>query len=162
MSISKKPPTKSRKQPNKSTKRLPIYSVPDRRICWPDNPEGFVVPQKELEDFIGNQTLYQAQATAERFAVVGEAALAIGKGKDVEFNWEMIRRIVSEDKNAYYQRVMKAMLEAIEKGMEGIMVAYGTVTYLLEFGFAYTACSTNEEFYERRIKRMKRATKRRK
>ena len=149
-------------KPDKSPKRQSIFAVPDRSIPWPDNPEGLVLPEKELRDFIGIQTVYHAQATAKRFAIVAEAALAISSNEDVEMNWQLIHRIVNEDKNTYYQRVMQAMVEAIKKGKEGTMRAYATVTYLWLVGFGEIAWSTTEEYYKRRVKRMKQTRKRRK
>ena len=93
-------------------------ALADRQIAWPDNPRGFVVSQQQLEDFIGNLTLYQAQATAKRFVVVAEAAGQIAKGQQVDLNFRLIRFIASEDKSEGYQQVMKLMLKAIDQGEE--------------------------------------------
>src|ERR1044071_4086633 len=115
-----------------------------------------------LEQFIGGQILYEAHLTAERFVVVAEAALAIGRGEDVDLNLRLIRYVASEDPSEDYRQLMKAMISAIETGDKGIEAAYSTAKYLLEFGFEYTACCNRERLYEKALTRMRRAAKRRK
>ena len=155
MSISKNQSDNSPKHQSKD------YSA-DRSIPWPDNPYGYVVSGKELKDFIGMQTVYRAQATARRLAVVAEAGLAISSGEAVNMNWQLIEQIMSEDQNTYYQRVICAMVEAIKQGKEGARRAYATVVHLWLLGFDEIAWSTTDEYYQRRLKRMKRAMKHRK
>ena len=145
----------------KSAKRQSVYESPDRTIPWPENPHGFVVSGKELKDFIGMQTVYHAQATARRFAVVAEAGLAISSGEEVKMNWQLIHLIMSEDHNTYYQRVMRAMIEAIRQGKEGARRAYATVVHLWLLGFGEIAWSTTDEYYKKRVERMKRRMKQR-
>src|ERR1044072_3996914 len=95
-------------------------AIADRLIPWPENPRGFVVSQQQLEDFIGHQTLYQAQVTGKRFVDIAEAALQIAKGQQVDLTFRLIHFIASEDKTEGYQQVMKLMLKAIDQGEEGI------------------------------------------
>lgn len=80
MSIAKKGSPKSRKQPR-------VDDRFDEQTPWPENPDGYVVPQREIEKFIGNQTLFKAQITARRFMVVADAGRAIGKAVNVDLNW---------------------------------------------------------------------------
>jgi len=134
----------------------------DEQTPWPENPDGYVVPQKEIEEFIGNQTLVKAQTTAKRFMVVADAGRAIGRGENADLNWRLIRHTASLDKNESYQRIMKAMIAAIEQGEKGIMAAYCTTRYLLEYGFEYTACRNREKLHLDKLKQISRAAKSRK
>jgi len=149
---------------SKSRKRPPVDDQDEfgLQTPWPENPDGYVIPQREIEQFIGGQIIYEAHITAERFVVVAEAALAIGRGEDVDLNRRLIRYVASEDPSEDYRQVMKAMIEAIEAGDKGIQAAYGTARYLLEFGFEYTTCCNRELLYEKAVTRMRRAAKRRK
>jgi len=166
MSITKKEATESRKllvfnQRRKSREFPMIDGITDRRIPWPENASGFVVTKQQLEDFIGNQTLYQAQATAKRFIIVADAARQIARGENKELNWRLIRYVASEDESADYQRMMKAMLSAIEQGEEGIMAAWSTTMHLLDFGFEYVTSCDRRMYYEDSIERMMQAAERR-
>ncbi len=166
MSIAKKEATESRKllvfkQRRKSKEFSLVDGITDRRIPWPENARGLVVTKQQLEDFIGNQTLYQAQATTKRFIVIADAAQQIARGENKELNWRLIRYVASEDDSSDYQRMMKAMLSAIEQGDEGIMAAWSTTMHLLDFGFEYMTSCDREMIYEDSIKQMMQATERR-
>jgi hypothetical protein len=54
---------------------------------------------------------------------------------------------------------MKAMIWAIEQGEKGIMSAYCTTRYLLEYGFEYTACCNREKLRMDNLKRIMRRAK---
>jgi len=148
MSITKKDSSKSRKR----------YQF-DNQTPWPENPDGYVVPQKEIEEFIGNQTLRKAQTTAKRFMIVADAGRAIGRGENVDLNWRLIRYTASLDKSESFQRIIKAMMSAIESGEKGIFAAYCTTRYLIEFGFEYTACCNREKLHLDKLKRIIRTAK---
>jgi hypothetical protein len=81
MSISKKPQSKSRKPTAKEPQSLII----NEQTAWPENPNGYIVPQKGSEDFIGNHSLLKAQITARRFMVVADAGRAIVIGELISF-----------------------------------------------------------------------------
>ena len=130
-------------------------ALADRQIAWPDNPRGFVVSQQQLEDFIGNLTLYQAQATAKRFVVVAEAAGQIAKEQQVDLNFRLIRFIASEDKSEGYQQVMKLMLKAIDQGEEGITAVRSTAMHVMDFGFDYMTSYGYEFIYEEGLERIR-------
>ena len=130
-------------------------ALADRQIAWPDNPRGFVVSQQQLEDFIGNQTLYQAQATAKRLVIVAEAAGQIAKGQQVDLNFRLIRFIASEDKSEGYQQVMKLMLKAIDQGEEGITAVRSTAMHVMDFGFDYMTSYGYEFIYEEGLERIR-------
>ena len=130
-------------------------AMADRQIAWPDNPRGFVVSQQQLEDFIGNLTLYQAQATAKRFVAVAEAAGQIAKGQQVDLNFRLIHFIASEDKSEGYQQVMKLMLKAIDQGEEGITAVRSTAMYVMDFGFDYMTSYGYEFIYEEGLERIR-------
>ncbi|HKS41817.1 MAG TPA: hypothetical protein VJX74_14475 [Blastocatellia bacterium] len=166
MSITKKEATESRKllafkQRPKSREFPLVDGLTDRRITWPENASGLVVTRQQLEDFIGNQTLYQAQATAKRFIVIAAAAQQIARGKNKELNWRLIRYVASEDDSAGCQQMMKAMLSAIVQGEEGIAAACLTTIHLLDFGFEYMTSCNRGLIYEDSLKRMMQATERR-
>lgn len=141
--------------PKNDTRRKNPETKVTEQMPWPENPDGYVVPQKEIEQFIGKQTLIKAQITAKRFMVVADAGRAIGKSKNVELNWRLIRRTASLDKSESYQRIMKAMIAAIEQGEKGIMAAYCTTRYLLEYGFEYTACCNREKLHMDKLKQIR-------
>jgi len=156
--------SKAGKGSSKSS-RQPLFVDDDDfnlQTPWPEDPDGYVVPQKQIEDFIGNQTVYEAQLTAERFVVLAEACQALLSNQKVDLNLRLIRYIASEDRSADYQQVMKAMKAAIKAGEEGIQAAYSTARYLLEFGFEYTTCCNREKLYERAVEQMQRAAQQRK
>ena len=132
-----------------------IDGCADRRVPWPDNIDGFVVGQKELEEFIGNQTLYQAQATAKRIVILAQAARQIAAGEQLDLNWQLIRFVASEDKSEGYQRVIGAMIRAIEQGKEGIEAVRSTAMHVMDFGFNYMTSYGNEFIYEEGLERMK-------
>ena len=157
--------TKSQTSKASKSRRQPLVEDEDEfglQTPWPENPDGYIIPQREIEQFIGGQIVYEAHITAERFVVVAEAALAIGRGEDVDLNRRLIRYVASEDPSDDYQQLMEAMISAIEAGDEGIQAAYSTARYVLEFGFEYTACCNKERLYEKALTRMRRAAKRRK
>ena len=166
MSISKKESTESRKllafkQRPKSREFPLVDGQIDRRIPWPENASGFVVTKQQLEDFLGNQTLYQAQATAKRFIVIADAARQIARGENKELNWRLIRFVAGEDESAAYQLLMKAMISAIEQGEEGIKAVRSTTMHLLDFGFEYMTNCGRELIYEEGLMRMWQAAERR-
>ena len=130
-------------------------AIADRRIPWPENPSGFVVSQQQLEDFLGNLTLYQAQATAKRFVIVAEAAGQIAKGQQLDLNFQLIRFIASEDKSEGYQQVMKLMLKAIDQGEEGITAVRSTAMHVMDFGFDYMTSYGYELIYEEGLERIR-------
>ena len=132
-----------------------IDGLADRSIAWPDNIDGFVVTKQQLEDFIGNQTLYQAQATAKRIVIVAEAARQIAEGEQLDLNWQLIRYVASEDKSEGYQRVIGAMIRAIDQGEEGIRAVRSTAMHVMDFGFDYMTSYGNEFIYEEGLERMK-------
>ena len=141
---------------NLKSKAFPLVDgMADRSIPWPENINGFVVTQQQLEDFIGNQTLYQAQATAKRFDIVASAARHIARGEEVEMNWQLIRFVASEDKSEGYQRVIGAMIRAIEQGSEGITAVGSTAMHVMDFGFDYMTSYGSEFIYEEGLERMK-------
>ena len=152
MSIAKKGSFKSRK-------RRPAGGEFDEQTAWPENPDGYVVSKKEIERFIGSQTVYKAQITARRFMVVADAARAIGRGENANLNRQLILHTASLDKSESYQRIMKAMVSAIETGEQGIMAAYCTTRYLLEYGFEYIACCNREKLHAGRLRQIKQAVK---
>ncbi len=127
----------------------------DRSIPWPENIDGFVVTKQHLEDFIGNQTLYQAQTTAKRIVILAEAARQIAVGEQLDMNWQLIRFIASEDKSEGYQRVIGAMIRAIEQGEEGITAVRSTAMHIMDFGFDYMTSYGYEFIYEEGLERMK-------
>lgn len=150
----------STKKDDTKSRRFPLVDgCADRHVAWPENIDGFVVTQQELEDFIGNQTLRQAQATAKRFDVVAEAARRIAHGEEVEMNWKLIHFVASEDESADYQRVMRLMLRAIKQGEQGINAAGSTAMHVMDYGFEYMTSYGSELIYEEGLERMKRATK---
>ncbi len=141
---------------NLKSKAFPLVDgMADRSIPWPDNIDGFVVTKQQLEDFIGNQTLYQAQATAKRFDIVASAARHIARGEEVEMNWQLIRFVASEDKSEGYQRMIGAMIRAIEQGSEGITAVGSTAMHVMDFGFDYMTSYGSEFIYEEGLERMK-------
>ena len=160
MSITKKEATESRKllvfnQRRKSREFLLIDGITDRRIPWPENASGFVVTKQQLEDFIGNQTLYQAQATAKRFVIVAEAARQIAVGEQLDLNWQLIRFVASEDKGEGYQRVIGAMIRAIDQGEKGVTAVRSTAMHVMDFGFDYMTSYGYEFIYEEGLERMR-------
>jgi hypothetical protein len=142
--------------PKKHTRRKNPRPL-DEQTPWPENPDGYVVPRKELEELISNQILLKAQTTAKRFMVVADAARAIGRGENVDLNWRLIQHTTSLDKSESYQRIMRAMISAIEQGHKGIMAAYCTTRYLVEYGFEYTACCNREKQHLDKLKRIMRS-----
>ena len=141
---------------NSKSRQFPLVDgCADRRIPWPDNIDGFVVGQKELEEFIGNQTLYQAQATAKRIVILAQAARQIAEGKQLDLNWQLIHFVASEDKSEGYQRVIGAMIRAIDQGEEGIRAVRSTAMHVMDFGFDYMTSYGNEFIYEEGLERMK-------
>ena len=130
-------------------------AIADRRIPWPENPSGFVLGQQALEDFLGNQTLYQAQATAKRIVILAQAARQIAEGEQLDLNWQLIRYVASEDKSEGYQRVIGAMIRAIEQGKEGIEAVRSTAMHVMDFGFDYMTSYGYEFIYEEGVERMR-------
>ena len=130
-------------------------ALADRQIAWPDNPRGFVVSQQQLEDFLGNQTLYQAQATAKRFVIVAEGARQIAQGEQLDLNWQLIRYVASEDKSEGYQRVIGTMIRAIDRGEEGITAVRSTAMHVMDFGFDYMTSYGSQLIYEEGLERMR-------
>lgn len=166
MSISKKESTESRKlltfKQRPRSREFPLADgLCNREIPWPENACGFVIAKQQLEDFIGNQTLYQAQATARRFIIVAAAARSIAGGENREQNWRLIRYIASEDESGDNGRLMKMMISAIEKGGEGIRAVLSTTMYMLDFGFEYMTSYNKEMIYEEGLMSMMKATERR-
>lgn len=155
MSISKNARAKSRKLPRIDEES----ALQDHQLPWPLNPEGYVVPQKQIEEFISNQALIKAQITAKRFMVVADAARAISRGEDPDLNWRLIRYTADLDKADGYQSMMGAMIAAIEKGEQGIKAACGTTCYMLEYGFEYTACCNREKLHQDTLRRLSRTGK---
>lgn len=140
------------------------YTLPDgltdRSVAWPKNPGGFVIVQKELEDFIGNQTLRQAQATAKRLVIIAEAARCIARGEEYEMNWRLIRFVANEDKSEGCQRLMQAMIRAIDQGEEGVKAVSITALHVMDFGFENMTSYGNEFIYGEGLERLKQSVER--
>jgi len=145
---------------SKSRKQSPRDDEFDGQTPWPDNPKGYVLAQRQIEDFIGYQTLYVAHVTAARMMVVAQACKAIGKGEEIELNRRLVRYIASEGEDRSYRQVMKAIIAAVEQGEEGAKAAYRTARYLLEFGFEDVTSSDKQMVYNNARERMRKAAKR--
>ena len=139
-----------------NSRKFPLVDgLADRGIPWPENIDGFVVAKQQLEDFLGNLTLYQAQATAKRIVILAEAARQIARGEQLDLNWQLIRFVASEDKSEGYQRVIGAMIRAIEQGEEGITAVRSTAMHVMDFGFDYMTSYGSEFIYEEGLERLK-------
>ena len=145
---------------NQKLESTAVDSLTDRSVAWPDNANGFVVSQKELEEFIGNQTLYQAQTTAKRFVIIAEAARRIARGEQFDLNLRLIRLVAGEDQSADYQYVIKAMLRAIDCGEEGIKAVSLTALHVMDFGFECMTSYGNEFIYKEGLERMNQSAER--
>lgn len=152
---------KSEEESSKSREYPLVDGLTDRSVAWPENPGGFVTGQKELEDFIGNQTLRQAQATAKRLVIIAEAARRhIARGEEFEMNWRLIRFVANEDKSEGYQRLIGAMIRAIDQGEEGIKATTLTALHVMDFGFNYMTSYGDKFIYEEGLKRLKQSAER--
>jgi hypothetical protein len=136
--------------------RYKANSVSSRRKY----PNGCVLPEKEIENFIGNLTVIEANAVVIHLGVIAEAAEKISRGEQPELNWRLIRKIAGDHKKRAAQQVMKAILAAVEQGGAGIEASRLTATIAYHYLFDYGPTRASiRQLHKTMLKRMRRTGK---
>ena len=125
------------------------------------HPKGFVVPETEIRDLVANLRIGEAHDVALCLLVIGEAVKAIVEDKtgNRELNLRLIEHIANKEKCRPVQRIIEAILAAVEQGADGIYAACLTITRFLEFAFEYQPdASLAEHQYKNELSKIRRAT----
>jgi hypothetical protein len=118
---------------------------------WRSHPHGYVVPESEIRELVGNQLLKNLNDFAARMQVIVEATTCtysaahfrevatLAKDRLTEGDIRMIRRVAGQDRSRQYQRLMKAILDAIEHGPEGIRAVRRSAALAVRLAFAWSS-----------------------
>ena len=120
------PRKESRKEDNESSKK---------------ETQKYVVPEREIHDFIGGLSVVDISTVAARFQIVAD--LTSGAFEERidqldESDLKLIRRIADEEKGALYRRLMTAIIAAVVEGRHGINAAHLTARRVVELAFRCT------------------------
>ena len=124
-------------------------------------PEGFLLPESEIEDLVLNLRIGEAHAAAMCLLVIGEAIKAIvqDKTESRETNVRLIKQMESEEECRPIQRIVEAIIVAIGQGAEGIYATCLTITRFLEFAFEYQPDQSGaERLYKNKLSKIRQAT----
>ena len=125
------------------------------------NFEPYVVPETTIRDLVFSLRIGEAHDAAMCLLVIGEAVKAIvkGKTKSREPNLRLIKQIAEEEKCRPIQRIIEAIIAALEHGAEGIYAACLTITRFLEFAFEYQPDQSGvERLYKNKLRTIKKAS----
>jgi hypothetical protein len=124
-------------------------------------PNGFLLPESKIQELVFNLRIGEAHAAGMCLLVIGEAIKAIvqDKTESRETNVRLIKQMESEEECRPIQRIIKAIIDAIEQGAEGIYAACLTITRFLEFAFDYPPDhSVASHLYKNRLSKLRRET----
>lgn len=104
-------------------------------------PQKYVIPEREIREFIGGLSVVDISAIAARFQVVAD--LTSGAFEEridslSESDLTLIKRIAGEDIGLPYQRLMTAILAAVAQGRHEINAAHLTARRVVELAFRCT------------------------
>ena len=120
-------------------------------LPWSNKAHGYVVSESEIRELVGNQLLKNLNDFAARMQAIVEATTCtysaahfrevatLAKDRLTEADIRVIRRVAVQDRNRQYQRLMKAILVAIEQGPEGIRAVRRTAALAVRLAFAWTS-----------------------
>ncbi|MEK6302499.1 MAG: hypothetical protein AABO41_17445 [Acidobacteriota bacterium] len=105
-------------------------------------PDGLVVPESEIRELAHNLKTREAHDAAVCLLVIDEAAKAIDaphseRADNGGLNLLLIKQMAREQECRRVRRIIKAMIAAIEQGIEGVRAARLTTTCFIEFAFEY-------------------------
>ena len=104
-------------------------------------PQKYVVDEQEIREFIGGLSVVHVTTVAARFQIVADLTSGafeerIDKLDESELN--LINRIARENNGERYQRLMTAILSAVEQNRHGINAAHLTARRVVELAFRCT------------------------
>jgi len=118
---------------------------------WRSHPHGYVVPESEIRELVGNQLLKNLNDFAARMQVIVEATTCtysaahfrevatLAKDRLTEADVRLIRRVAGQDRGRQYQRLMRAILDAIDQGPEGIRAVRRSAALAVRLAFAWSS-----------------------
>lgn len=125
------------------------------------HPTRFVLPEKELRDLALNLPIREAHKAALCLLIIEIAAKAVEEESPAsgELDLRLIRQLVAEENCRPIQRLIKAIIAAVEQGAEGACVARLTITRFLEVAFEYTPDrGMAQVVYDSRLSKLRRAS----
>lgn len=125
------------------------------------NPQPYVVPETAIRDLVFNLRIGEAHDAATCLLVIGEAlkGLVRDKTETGELNLRLIKQMAAEEKCRPIQRIIEAIVAALEHGAEGIYAACLTITRFLEFAFEYQPDQGGaERLYKNKLNKIRHAT----
>jgi hypothetical protein len=141
--------------------------------------KGLVVPEREIISLVGNLLVKDLDSFAQRMHLIVETTCetvfalnlkeneTLTKDRLSESDLQTLKRVAREDKSEPFQRVMKAIIEAVKQGPEGIRAANRTAGFGVKVAFGWSQdyyCALWEYesgLFRRRHEEKKRAGKRR-
>ena len=106
-----------------------------------DTPQKYVVPEREIRDFIGGLSVVHISTIAARFQIVADltsGAFEERIDKLEESDLKLIRRIAAEENGPQYRRLMTAIIAAVAEDRHGINAAHLTARRVVELSFRCT------------------------
>ncbi len=101
-------------------------------------PEGYVAAEKEIRKLIEKLSIDQITPVAARMQVVADATVLPIEGKITESNLILIKRIARESRDRQYQKIMQAIIAAVQQGPAGIRAAHKTARRAVDIAFSWT------------------------
>jgi hypothetical protein len=141
--------------------------------------KGLVVPEREIISLVGNLLVKDLDFFAQRMHLIVETtcqtvfALSLKENETLtkdrlsQTDIQTLKQLAREDKSEPFQRVIRAILEAVKRGPEGIRAANRTASFGVKVAFGwsqdyYSALWEYENgLFARRHRQKKRAGKRR-
>jgi hypothetical protein len=124
----------------------------------PKYPGGYVLPEPDIHTLFDNTRHDQIEAVAARMQVVADVTGKSVDSKLGEADLQHLKQIATENLRPDHQRLMQAILRAVEDGPEGIEAARRTAACLVEMYFLFSRERyLGLKLYEVRLRRSRQA-----
>jgi hypothetical protein len=117
----------------KNTKRR--KSLPSSDLKY---PSGYVLPESDICTVFEETRHDQIDTVAARMQLIVDLIDKSVGGKLAKAEMQRLKQIAAEDPRSDHQRLMQALLQAVEDGKAGLSAAHQTVACLVEKYFLFS------------------------
>ncbi len=100
--------------------------------------QGYLIPESEIRKFIERLQINEINTVASRLQAVADLTSRSTDGRLATSCVQRIKRTARESKNKQYQKLMQAIISAVEQGPAGIHAANQTANRAVEIAFNWT------------------------
>ena len=120
----------------------------------PKYPGGYVLPEPDLHTLFENNRHDQIEAVAARLQTVADLTGKSLDGKLAKTDLQHLKQLASENLPLDHQRLMRAILQAVTDGPQGLEAARRTAAFLVEKYFLFShERYLGLKMYEARLRR---------